>query len=253
MTPVVDGGLLSMAPGRRRGRRLGRRRVPLLIGTTRDESAFFALGSPQAHEPDHGRPAPLDAPGHPRPRGGRPGSSPPCGPPGEARGESVEPRDLWSAIATEVVFRVGTVRLADAHAAAADPGVGTYTYLFTWESPAFDGVLGSCHALEIPFVFGTLKNPVVQAFSGGGEDAFALSALMRRAWTSFARTGVPACDLPGPDRGRGRGGIRDAVRRPCSAPGRVHVGTGPPGRRPAGAGARWRSTVWSVRHRATGD
>ncbi len=91
----------------------------------------------------------------------------------------------------------GRHALADAHAAAADPGVGTFAYLFTWESPAFEGVLGSCHALEIPFVFGTLKHPVVQAFSGAGEDAFALSALMRTAWTSFARTGVPACEMPG--------------------------------------------------------
>jgi para-nitrobenzyl esterase len=58
-------------------------------------------------------------------------------------------------------------------------------------------VLGSCHALEIPFVFGTLKNEAIQSFSGGGEHAFALSGAIRRAWTSFARTGVPECDLPG--------------------------------------------------------
>jgi len=113
------------------------------------------------------------------------------------RGEPVEPRDLWVAIATEYVFRLPSIRLADAHAAAAEAGVGTYTYLFTWESPAFGGVLGSCHALEIPFVFGTLKNPAVQAFSGGGEDAFALSGVIRRAWTSFARTGVPEYERPG--------------------------------------------------------
>jgi hypothetical protein len=32
----------------------------------------------------------------------------------------------------------------------------------------------------------------VQAFSGGGADALALSAAMREAWTTFARDGVPA-------------------------------------------------------------
>ena len=111
--------------------------------------------------------------------------------PGRDRGEAVTPRDLWVAIATEYVFRLPTVRFADAHAGAAEPGVGTYGYLFTWESPAFGGVLGSCHALEIPFVFGTVHNPAVQAFSGGGDDAFALSAVMRGAWTAFARTGSP--------------------------------------------------------------
>ena len=97
------------------------------------------------------------------------------------RGEPVEPRDLWVAIATEYVFRWPSIALADAHAAAAAPGIGTYNYLFTWESPAFGGVLGSCHALEIPFVFGTVHNPAIQTFAGGGVDALALSALMRRS------------------------------------------------------------------------
>ena len=76
-------------------------------------------------------------------------------------------------------------------------GAGTYVYLFTWETPAFGGLLGSCHALEIPFVFGTVTNPVIQQFAGGGEDAFALSAGMRQAWISFARTGSPSGDLVG--------------------------------------------------------
>jgi para-nitrobenzyl esterase len=170
--------------------------VPLLIGTTRDESTFFALGSPKVMSLDHeglrrwmrritpdqeaadGVIATVQAAR-------------------SERGEPAEPRDLWSAIATEYVFRVGSVRFADAHVVAADPGVGTYNYLFTWSSPAFDGILGSCHALEIPFVFGTLKNPAIQSFSGGGDDAFALSSAIRHAWTSFARTGVPACEFAG--------------------------------------------------------
>jgi para-nitrobenzyl esterase len=195
MTPVVDGGLLggppleAVAAGSSSA-------VPLLVGTTRDESAFFALGSETLRTldddglrrwmrrvtPDPGAAdAVIAAVSAAR----------------ASRGESTAPRDLWTAIATEFVFRVGSARLADAHASAADPGVGTFVYLFTWESPIFGGVLGSCHALEIPFVFGTVANPMVQGFSGGGEDALALSDAMGRAWTSFARTGVPACEVPG--------------------------------------------------------
>ena len=93
------------------------------------------------------------------------------------------------ALATEFVFRLPTIRFADAHARAAGPDVGTFCYLFTWESPAFGGILGSCHALDIPFVFGTVHNPAVQVFAGGGDDAFALSP------DHAARTG-PAS--PGP-------------------------------------------------------
>ena len=189
LMPVVDGGLVPMAPevAVATGSVAD---VPLLIGTTRDESAFFTVGNATL--------ASLDDDGLVRwtrrltpdvsearrlideVRDARAG-----------RGESIVPRDLWVAIATEFVFRLPTIRLADAHAAVALPGVGTYCYLFTWESPAFGGYLGSCHALEIPFVFGTVHNRAVQGFCGGGEDAFALSALMRRAWTTFARTGTP--------------------------------------------------------------
>ena len=89
-------------------------------------------------------------------------------------------------------------------------------YLFTWEAPAFGGVLGSCHALEIPFVFGQLRQPVVAAFVGDGPEAEALSGRMRDAWIAFARDGDPSNPTTGPwpawDPGRratmvfGRGG-----------------------------------------------
>ena len=111
--------------------------------------------------------------------------------PGPGGGEPVTPRDLWVAIATEFVFRLPSVRLADAHAGAAAPGVGTYCYLFTWESPAFGGYLGSCHALEIPFVFGTVHNPAIQGFCGGGEEAFALSAAVREGVDHLRPLRVP--------------------------------------------------------------
>ena len=139
------------------------------------------------------------------------------------RGEAVAPRDLWVAIATEYVFRLPTIRLADAHARASGPGVGTYCYLFTWESPAFGGILGSCHALDIPFVFGTVLNPAVQTFSGGGDDALALSSIMRGAWTEFARTGSPGAWAGWDDGTRptrvlgpwpGQGGLDNQVGRP---------------------------------------
>lgn len=62
------------------------------------------------------------------------------------------PGDVLADVLTDCWVRVPAVRLADAHAAAP---AGTYMYQFTWSSPAFGGRLGSCHALEIPFVFDT--------------------------------------------------------------------------------------------------
>jgi len=189
MMPVVDGGLVPADPAAAVSAGSASD-IPLLIGTTRDEWGFFAVGDPTISSLDHDGL---------RRRVGR--LIPDRGTVDtliarvtEARAERREPitvRDLWVAMATEFVFRLPTVRFADAHASAAMPGVGTYSYLFTWESPMFGGYLGSCHALEIPFVFGTVHNPAIQGFSGGGEEAMALSAAMRGAWTTFARTGSP--------------------------------------------------------------
>ncbi len=69
-----------------------------------------------------------------------------------------------------------------------------FVYLFDWESPAFGGILGSCHALELPFVFGAVHLPVVQVFSGGGAAVEALSAQMQQAWLAFAAAGDPSHD-----------------------------------------------------------
>jgi para-nitrobenzyl esterase len=219
--PVVDGGLLPVAP--EVAVATGSvSEVPLLIGTTRDESAFFTVGNPAlAQLDDEGlrkwtRRLTHDPQESERLIAG-------VGDARRARGEAVTPRDLWVAIATEFVFRLPTVRFADAHAGAAVPGVGTYCYLFTWESPAFGGYLGSCHALEIPFVFGTVHNPAIQGFCGGGEEAFALSAAVREGWTSFARSGSPT-GWPEWDSDRrpttvlgpwpGSDGLRNTVERP---------------------------------------
>ena len=68
----------------------------------------------------------------------------------------------------------------------------TYAYLFTYASPAMRGALGACHALEMPFVFGTLSAPTQDRFAGAGPDVECLSANMMDAWISFARTGRPA-------------------------------------------------------------
>lgn len=110
------------------------------------------------------------------------------------RGEPVTPRDVWVAVESDLVFRLPAIELAETQARLGAP---SYAYLFTWESPAFGGSLHSCHALEIPFVWGTLVYPGISAFSGGGPEAQALSARMQEAWLSFARTGEPVDAVTG--------------------------------------------------------
>jgi para-nitrobenzyl esterase len=63
-------------------------------------------------------------------------------------------------------------------------------YRFDWGSPAFDGKLGACHALEIPFVFDNIEAPGVGVFTGGAAPQ-SIATEMHDAWVAFARDGDP--------------------------------------------------------------
>jgi len=110
------------------------------------------------------------------------------------RGESVTPGELFTAIETDRIFRIPGVRLAQTQRRH-DSRV--YSYLFTWPSPSMGGVLGSCHALELGFVFGTNQIPGMPAFAGTGPAADALATQMQDTWLAFARTGDPSCESAG--------------------------------------------------------
>jgi para-nitrobenzyl esterase len=103
---------------------------------------------------------------------------------------SLEPRDLYDNIATDLWFRILSIRLAEAQSKKKS----SFMYLFTWESPfkhPKQGVLGSAHAVDIPFVFNSLNLPGMDIFAGRGKDAENLSGDMMQSWISFARTGNP--------------------------------------------------------------
>ncbi len=101
---------------------------------------------------------------------------------------SIDPKEILAAITTDFVFRVPALRLAEAQSTQHP---NTYNYLFTWPSPAFDGSLGSCHAVEIAFVFGTLNTQFMDQMCGQGPEADKLSEKMMNTWISFARSGNP--------------------------------------------------------------
>jgi para-nitrobenzyl esterase len=115
---------------------------------------------------------------------------------GEAAGDLVaayrsarptaDPVELWQAIWSDREFRIPSVRATEAQAGRS---AATFSYLFTWPSPA-PGI-GSCHGLELPFVFGTLDSPGADAFAGSGPAAEALATTIQDAWLAFARTGAP--------------------------------------------------------------
>jgi para-nitrobenzyl esterase len=92
------------------------------------------------------------------------------------------PSEVFAQVATDAVMRLPLAQLLDQHAGP------TYCYSFTWQAA---GAVGACHAADLPFTFGTLDREGWSEWVGEG-DAEALSASMREAWASFARTGSPA-------------------------------------------------------------
>lgn len=226
--PVLDGDLIREAPLEELSSGLAAD-VPLLIGTNRDEVKLFAVAEQSVKDMDEAAMVELMSVTAARfrerleaarrggdlsrwPSDGGPATG---GPATESsaswrdlvpavesiaqayrgirgdRGEGTEPFDIWSAIATDWVFRMPSLRVAEVQAAHQ---AATFSYLFTWEAPAFGGALGACHALELPFVFGTLGSPFVGFFAGSGPEAEQLSEKMQDAWIAFARCGDPSHD-----------------------------------------------------------
>lgn len=90
-------------------------------------------------------------------------------------------RDLVLHIATDQSIRMPSLTIADRK--VAQRGAPTYVYLFTWETPVAHGKLGSCHALEIPFVFDNLDKT---RLTGDAPTRGVLADAMSRAWIEFA-------------------------------------------------------------------
>ena len=83
-----------------------------------------------------------------------------------------------------------TLHLAQAHAAA---GGRTHLYELTWTAPGMGGVLGACHGLDVPLVFGNLRSggPAMLIGESPSAEAEELSGWIRHAWTAFAADGDP--------------------------------------------------------------
>lgn len=180
--PVVDGDVLPRHPldALRDGSRAD---VPVLIGCTREEMKLFTTFDPEISQLEERELADRAERGlgddvhrvlaayHGR------------------LGDDVGTAELWEAILTARVFRLPALHLLEAHQ---PHQASSYCYEFSWASPAWGGMLGSSHAMDITFTFDNLTAPGATMFVGEPDDAAgALAEACGDAWTTFARTGVP--------------------------------------------------------------
>ncbi len=179
--PTVDGAVLPVRPieAVRAGSANG---IALLTGTTREEWKLFTAADPRLRLMStkglaervtrlarEAAPAMLEA------------------------YDEGSPFERFNAIMTDKNFTLPMARLAQAQGAHAP----VYVYRFDWRSPLLGGIMGSCHALELGFVFGTHGQRLSSAFFGSGPAAEALANAMMDCWTEFARTTNPAANTVG--------------------------------------------------------
>ena len=187
--PVVDGDLIPEQPldAVRRGATAD---IPILTGATLEEWKLFGVldgGIGRFRTRDlierlaHVLPAYQDAPDaadaaeHFRQALGE-------------RSAAGRPLDVYHAFQTARIFHRPSAELAEAQHAG---GGEAYAYLVTWRAAAARRVLGACHAIEIPFVFGQVGNPLATPLTGLSRSSRRLSRRIQTAWAQFARDGRP--------------------------------------------------------------
>jgi para-nitrobenzyl esterase len=179
-SPVVDGDVLPAAPWQALADGAGRD-VELIIGHTRDECRTFLLFSGQLGKITEERATEalrLFGPGEDGERAYR------------AAFPNASAEELYELVQNDWLFRMPTLRLAEAQAAG---GGRVYLYELAWQSPGSGGVLRACHGLDGPLLFGTYDAHLGPAAIGAEHAAEAreLTGQMRGAWTSFVASGDP--------------------------------------------------------------
>ena len=102
-------------------------------------------------------------------------------------GES--PKDLMSAVSTDTGFRQRAQRLCEARV---NNDLPTWMYWFTWPSPVFDGIVGCCHALDIPFAFDNLHAEGADLMTGDSPERAGIADRFASEIVAFATHGHPS-------------------------------------------------------------
>jgi para-nitrobenzyl esterase len=179
--PVVDGADLPQHPCEPEAPEIADA-IPLMVGGTREESAFFLADDDQVWnrslnqtELRHRIAAIAGAETDALLAAYR------------AAMPQASPADLLIAALTGSNFWVRTVWLAERYAARRQRAP-VYMYSLDWQSPAHGGRLKAHHAMDLPFVF---DNTEVADTTAGAAGAHELAARIADTWIAFARRGRP--------------------------------------------------------------
>jgi len=177
--PVIDGVVLTEFPMQAIAAGHGTS-VPLLIGTNLDEMRFWSAlyDVPLEQKPESLLRKQLeDIVGSKAPEVIQ-----------TYRKENASYGDSVIHLLGDVLIRLPAIRFAESNGQRQP----TYMYLFTYRSTSTYKNYGSCHGMELPFVFGTIDDLEVIVFTGRESHRESLKNQLQQAWVNFARTGDPS-------------------------------------------------------------
>ena len=179
--PVVDGRDLPQHPADPEAPAIADD-TPLMVGGTREESAFFLADDDQVWNSTLS-----EAELRQRVTAVAGGETEALLAAYRQASPRATPADRLVAALTGSNFWVRSVLLAERYAARAGRAP-VYMYSLDWQSPAHAGRMKAHHAMDLPFVFDNTEVPDTTAGAPGARD---LAARMSATWVAFARNGSP--------------------------------------------------------------
>ena len=121
---------------------------------------------------------------------------------------------------TELLFRMPAIHAADIQSGRAD----TFMYRLDWEAKGLLARQGATHSVDLPLLFEDFLKPFRSVYLGVMPDhrRQALASRMRDHWLSFVREGRPGADWPAYETGRRETMIFDVEDKVIPDPERVH-------------------------------
>lgn len=176
LCPVMDGKVVKNKPLEVIAEGSAKN-IPILIGTTADEYRLFTFADPSWRKIDDEKLQKRFQVSFGK-KWARLSE--------ELKGKTLD-QNLYEKLMTWQIFTYPAIALSETRVRQ---GEKVWMYRFDYKSTAFGGMLKSCHALELPFVWNVM-NQRSALFTGEVEGRAELAELMHQSWIAFAKTGNP--------------------------------------------------------------
>jgi para-nitrobenzyl esterase len=156
--------------------------IDLVIGTTRDESRIFNLLNPELNNLDTEQAISVLNKNHSTRANEIWSLYSTCYP-------GYSPTQIIAAVDTDTHFKLHMWKLLQLRPLNM---ANTWSYMFCWTSPIFDGVLGASHGIDIPFIFNNTALSRVHVYTGDHPSAPELATELSKELFELGRSGSPS-------------------------------------------------------------